>query len=244
VAKLSGQSIVCDASSLISLTDSCFVHVVYFLKKKYRGKFIIPPSVERECVEQPLHMKNYALHAIRLKRAIAEGMIDVVDAKPEQTAARGGAHSPEANREAEEIKFAANNMFYANGTPIRLLHAGEADVLSLALEIGVDNLLMDERTCRMLCEDPESLRQHLEHELGKPVTVNEGHMAQFSRATKSLRFFRSSELILLAYEKGYFADYGELERDAVEASLYKLKYAGCAIGFGEIGDYVRKHVRE
>jgi len=230
VAKLSGQSIVCDASSLISLTDSCFVHVVYFLKKKYRGKFIIPPSVERECVEQPLHMKNYALHAIRLKRAIAEGMIDVVDAKPEQ--------------KAEEIKFAANNMFYANGTPIRLLHAGEADVLSLALEIGVDNLLMDERTCRMLCEDPESLRQHLEHELGKPVTVNEGHMAQFSRATKSLRFFRSSELILLAYEKGYFADYGELERDAVEASLYKLKYAGCAIGFGEIGDYVRKHVRE
>jgi len=230
MAKLSGQSIVCDASSLISLTDSCFIHVIYFLKKKYRGRFITPPSVEKECVEQPMHMKNYALHAIRLKRAIAEEMIDVVEAKPEQ--------------KAEEIKFAANNLFYVAGTPIRLLHAGEADVISLALEIGVENLLMDERTARMLVEDPESLRQHLEHELGKPVTVNEENLSLFSRATKKLRFFRSSELILLAYEKGYFADYKELERDAVEASLYKLKYAGCAIGFGEIGEYVRTHVRE
>ena len=230
MAKLSGQSIVCDASSLISLTDSCFVHVVYFLKKKYRGRFIIPPSVEKECVEQPMHIKNYALHAIRLKRAVAEGMIDVVDAKPEG--------------KAEEIKFTANNLFYVSGTPIRLLHSGEADVISLALEIGVDNLLMDERTARMLCEDPEALRAHIEHEMGKPVTVNEENMAAFSRATRRLRFFRSSELILLAYEKGYFADYGELEREAVEASLYKLKYAGCAIGFGEIGEYAREHIRE
>jgi hypothetical protein len=177
-----------------------------------------------------MQIRNYALHAIRLKRAIAEGMIDVVGAK--------------ADNAAEEIRFSANNLFYSSGTPIRLLHQGESDVISLALEIGVDNLLMDERTARMLVEDPESLRQHLEHELGRPVTINEENMAQFSRATKRLRFFRSSELILLAYEKGYFSDYGELERDAVEASLYKLKYSGCAIGFGEIGEYARKHLRD
>ncbi len=221
---------MCDASSLISLTDSCFVHVIYFLKKKYSGRFIIPPSVEKECVERPLHMKNYALHAIRLKRAIAEGMIDVVEGKQE--------------KKAEELMFAANNLFFSGGTPIRLLHRGESDVISLALEIGVDNLLMDERTCRMLVEDPESLRQHVEHELGKPVDINEKNLSLFSRATKRLRFFRSGELALLAYEKGYFSDYKGLERDAVEASLYKLKYSGCAIGFGEIEEYVRKHVRE
>jgi len=230
MAKMSGQSIVCDSSSLISLTDSCFVHVIYFLKKKYSGRFIIPPSVEKECVEQPMHIKNYALHAIRLKRAIAENMIDVVEAKPEKA--------------AEEIKFIANNIFHADGTPLRLLHAGEADVISLALELGVDNILMDERTTRMLVEDPEALRQHLEHELGKQIGINEESLSAFSRATKRLRFFRSTELILLAHEKGYFADYGELEREAVEASLYKLKYSGCAIGFEEIGDYSRKHLRE
>jgi len=230
MAKLSGQSIVCDSSSLISLTDSCFVHVIYFLKKKYSGRFIIPPSVEKECVEQPMNIRSYALHAIRLKRAIAENMIDVVEAK--------------AQPAAEEIRFIANNIFHAEGTPLRLLHAGEADVISLALELGVDNILMDERTTRMLVEDPESLRQHLERELGKQIGINEGSLSAFSRATKRLRFFRSTELVLLAYEKGYFADYKELEREAVEASLYKLKYSGCAVGFEEIGEYSRNHLRE
>ncbi|MFA6213992.1 MAG: hypothetical protein WC717_01820 [Candidatus Micrarchaeia archaeon] len=230
MAKMSGQSIVCDSSSLISLTDSCFVHILYFLKKKYRGSFIIPPSVEKECVEQPMHLKNYALHAIRLKRAIAEGTIDVVAAAP--------------GKRAEEVSFAANGIFHVEGTPLRLLHAGEADVISLALELGVENILMDERTTRMLVEDPESLRGHLEHELGRQIGINDGNLSAFSRATRKLRFFRSTELLLLAYEKGYFADYRELERDAVEASLYKLKYSGCAIGFGEIGEYARKHLRE
>jgi len=266
MAKLSGQSIVCDASSLISLTDSCFVHVIYFLKKKYSGRFIIPPSVERECVEQPMQIRNYALHAIRLKRAIAENMIDVVEANPARDLpafsierssmsdafCKSKMHMESADsnpkakpgKAAEEIKFIANNIFHADGTPLRLLHAGEADVLSLALELGVDNILMDERTCRMLCEDPESLRQHLEHELGRQIGINDESLSAFSRATRKLRFFRSSELLLLAYEKGYFADYKELERDAVEASLYKLKHAGCAIGFGEIGGYARNHIRE
>ena len=230
MAKLSGQSIVCDSSSLISLTDSCFIHVVYFLKKKYSGRFIIPPSVEKECVEQPMQIRNYALHAIRIKRALSEKMIDVVEAKNV--------------RAADELKFIANNVFHVEGTPLRLLHAGEADVISLALELGVDNLLMDERTTRMLVEDPEALRQHLEHELGKQIGINDENLSAFSRATKRLRFFRSTELILLAHEKGYFSDYGELEREAVEASLYKLKYSGCAVGFGEIGDYARKHIRE
>jgi len=247
MAKMSGQSIVCDSSSLISLTDSCFIHVIYFLKKKYSGKFIIPVSVEKECVEQPMHIKNYALHAIRLKRAIAEGMIDVVEANPpmDLPALERARSNPKATPEkrAEELKFIANNIFHVEGTPLRLLHAGEADVLSLALELGVDNILMDERTTRMLVEDPESLRQHLEHELGKQIGINDESLSAFSRATRRLRFFRSTELILLAHELGYFADYGELEKEAVEASLYKLKYSGCAIGFGEIGDYARKHIR-
>ena len=239
---------MCDSSSLISLTDSCFVHVIYFLKKKYSGRFIIPPSVEKECVEQPMHIRNYALHAIRLKRAIAENMIDVVEAKPEKAAVLQDKTAPigagGSNRAAEEMRFIANKIFHVEGTPLRLLHAGEADVISLALELGVDNILMDERTTRMLVEDPEALRQHLEHELGKQIGINEESLSAFSRATKRLRFFRSTELILLAHEKGYFADYGELEREAVEASLYKLKYSGCAIGFEEIGDYSRKHLRE
>jgi len=226
----SNQSLICDASSLISLTDSCFVHVFYFLKKRYKGQFIIPTSVEYEAVTHPYQMKMHALHAIRLKRAIKEKIIDVVDIPLAQ--------------KTEEIKWIANNIFSANGTPIRLLHSGETEMIALSHELDIPNLLIDERTTRMLVEDPDSLREHLEHEFHTTVNVNEEHLMAFLRMTRDLRFFRSSELLLLAYEKGFFSDYEELEKDAVEASLYKLKYTGCAVGFGEISEYVAGHIRK
>ena len=228
--KSPGQSMVCDSSALISLTDSCFMHALYFLKKKYRGSFIIPPSVEYECVTHPMNMKMHALHALRIKRAINDGIIDVVQL-PEQSG-------------VQEIKWLANNLFYAGGTPLRLIQEGETEMLSLAHQLGMQNMLVDERTVRMLVEDPESLRIHLEEEFHRPITTNEENLSSFSRLTKGMRFFRSSELLLLAYEKGYFSDYGALQHEAIEAALYKVKYAGCAVGFSEISDYISKNLRE
>lgn len=227
--KLSGQSLVCDASSLISLTDSCFMHALYFLKRKHRGSFLIPPSVKFECVDHPMNLRMHSLFALRLKRAILDGIIDVVEVP--------------VHKKVEEIKWTANNTFYASGTPLHLMHEGEAEMLALASESGVQNLLIDERTTRMLAEDPESLRLHLEREFSRTITVDEGNLSAFSRLTRGMRFFRSSELLLLAYEKGYFADYGELEADAIEAALYRLKYAGCAVGMHEIEDYVEDKIR-
>lgn len=224
--KLSGQPIICDSSSLISLTDSCFVHALYFLKKRFSGKFLIPPSVEYECVDHPRKMMAHAMHALRLKRAINDGIIEVVRAADHQT--------------VHELRFMANNTYFAAGTPVQLLHEGESEVLALANELSVENLLMDERTTRMMVESPDALAVLLERELHRPITVNEENALAFSRFTRGMRFFRSSELILLAAEKGFFADYNGLEREAIEAALYKLKYAGCAVGFSEIEGYFAK----
>lgn len=220
----------CDSSALISLTDSCFIHALYFLKKKFKGSFILPPSVEYECVDHPAHMKMHAMHALRIKRAINEGILEVVPLSDSD--------------EVQRIKWAANNIFNSNGTPLRILQDGEIEMLALADQAGVSNLLIDERTTRMLAEDPDSLHKHLEEEFHRPISVNDENLSEFARLTRNMKFFRSSELLLLAYEKGYFADYGELEHDAIEAALYKLKYAGCAVGFSEISEYVDEHIKE
>lgn len=231
MAKLSGQPIICDSSALISLTDSCFVHVLYFLKKRFSGKFIIPPSVEYECVEHPRKMMAHAMHALRLRRAINDGVIEVASA-PER-------------RDCQEARFLANSIYYADGTPVQLLHEGESEVLALSFEAGIQNILIDERTTRMMAESPEELSSLLKRELHRNITINEENASSFSRLVRGMRFFRSSELILLAAEKGFFEDYGELEREAIEAALYKLKYAGCAVGFGEIEAYLgRKQGRK
>ena len=174
-------------------------------------------------------MKNQALHALRIKRAINDGMILVSSAQHNKT---------------EEIMQLANSIFFADTKPIRLLHDGEAEVLALALELGVSNILVDERTTRMLVEDAESLRLHLVREFNCEITTDEAKLSEFTRTFSKTRFFRSCELLLLAYEKGYFEDYKELERDAIEASLYRLKYAGCAVGFGEIEKYVAEQIRK
>lgn len=226
MSKLSGQSMVCDASSLISLTDSCFVGSLYFLKKKFKGRFIIPPSVEYECVTNPMRLRAHALHALRIKLAIKDGIIDVV--------------APEPVKLSQKISLIANRMFFVGGSPLRLLHEGESEVLALSIEAGVQNLLMDERTTRMLVEDPEALRAHFESEFKKPVEVDDECLSAFGRMVSGMRFFRSSELLLLAAEKGFFKDYRELERDAIGAALYRLKYAGCAVGFTEIDAYLSK----
>jgi len=220
---------ICDASSLISLTDSCFIHALYFLRRKYKGKFILPPSVEYECITHPMRMKAHSIYALRLRRAVNDGVLEVVPL-------------PDP-RLASEIRWTANSIFYSDGAPVRLLQDGETEMLALAQQIGVDNLLIDERTTRMLAEDPDSLKQHLEREFHRPLTTNEENLSSFRRMTRKMRFFRSSELLLLAYEKGYFADYGALELDAVEAALYRLKYAGCAVGMGEIERHMAKHIR-
>ena len=205
------------------------MHALYFLKRKHKGSFLIPPSVEYECVDHPMNLRMHSLFALRLKRAIMDGIIDVVDVP--------------SRKRVEEIKWVANNSFYASGTPLHLVHGGEAEMLALAADSGVQNLLIDERTTRMLAEDHESLRLHLEREFSRTITVDEGNLSAFLRLTRGMRFFRSSELLLLAYEKGYFADYGELEAEAIEAALYRLKYSGCAVGMNEIEEYVGKHTQ-
>ncbi len=61
-------------------------------------------------------------------------------------------------------------------------------------------------------------------------------MIDLNSELSSLTALRSSELVLLAYEHGYFKNFEKLQMQAIEAALYKVKYSGCSIGFNEIKD--------
>jgi len=224
MGKYSNDSILCDSSSLISLTDSCFVHVFYMLKQRFKGSFLIPRAVEYEAIERPLGMKSHALHAVRLKRAVNDGTLNVVDM--------------DLREQARDIAFLANNIFFLNNRPMQLVHAGEAEVLAAARELGVNNILIDERTTRMLVEAPSAIRDHMEREFGKRINFDERNLARFQDMTRGLNLIRSTELLIMAYEHGYFGEFKELERTALGAALYNLKFAGCAVGFDEIQDFM------
>ncbi len=213
-------ALICDASALISITDSCFIHVLYMLKRSFSGSFVIPPCVYEECVARPRQSRANAIYALRLERAVSDEVLNVVPlAQPGH---------------AEQILLWANSIYTLEGRPLPILQRGEAECLALALETGVRDVLMDERTTRLLLEDPAAMTAHLQLEYGERLRLREQPLNALKDLCRNLRFYRSSEMLLLAYQQGFFDDYWGMKEEALEAGLYRLKYSGCALSEEEI----------
>ena len=218
---MKNKAILCDAGPLISLNDAGFLWVLYKLKKRQNLFFILPKKVEYECITRPLGIKKYAIHALRLKDAVNDGILDIVDLDVEN--------------ESIKLMEIANNIFFARGKPIHLVDAGEAEMLVLTKKLGITNVLIDERNTRMLIENIDDLRDHQERELHIHITIDKKNTAKFKEYVKDIFAFRSSEVLGIAYEKGLFDKFQGMERQALEASLNSLKFNGCSISFEEVG---------
>ncbi|MFH2020577.1 MAG: hypothetical protein ABIJ34_04135 [archaeon] len=221
------KAVLCDSSSLISLTDGDLDHVLLFLKKNFPINFYIPPSVEEEMVTRPIKsdLKEYLFSAIRLKKQMRDGIITKVDS--------------DVKAETDKILKMANNIFFVRGQPMRLMHEGEAEMVAMAKSLAISTLLVDERTTRLLIENPFQLKSHLEQEFKVNVMVQKTNLTNLAEYVKGMEVIRSSEIVVLAYENRYFDDYGDMHVAILRAALYRLKYSGCSIRFQEIEDFVR-----
>jgi hypothetical protein len=66
-------------------------------------------------------------------------------------------------------------------------------------------------------------------------------MEQFRKEVSGINaILRSVELISLAYDRNCFDGELPVNKDALEAALFALKYAGCAISADEILKYMRE----
>lgn len=222
---MKGKYILCDASSLISLTSSCLEHTLHFFHDNFGVKFFIPQSVEEEAVTRPLTLRSkiHTFSALRVRDMINDGIIEVV--------------SEGMQPETKALMELGNKIFYARGKPVNIIHAGETEMLALAEKLQIDALLMDERTTRLLVEDPGSMRAHLQQEFGTTVMVNKKALSQFLSSISNTGVIRSTELLYLAYEKGFLDGFNGIAAEAAEAALYKLKFSGCAISFQELKEY-------
>ena len=220
--------ILADSSSLISLTDSCFLDIFHFLNKKKGVELYITPGVEEEIISRPLSikMKAYALSALRMKRDVEGGQIKKIDANTSELTKR--------------IMDMGNNMFFSRGKPIHLIDLGETDIIASASLLGIKTLLIDERTTRMLIESPFRVKDHLEEELGTSVILNEKNYYSFREIVAPMKVIRSVELLSVAFELGYLDKFGKDKENAFEAALYKIKYSGCAVRFDEIETLIQR----
>ncbi|MCD6522198.1 MAG: hypothetical protein J7K68_00460 [Candidatus Diapherotrites archaeon] len=214
------HEIVCDASSLISLSDNCLLWILNELE----ASFLVPHSVKLEIVDYPLQSKRFELKALRLNEAITDGVLKVI-------------HEPRVRNRANEILRLANSVFKYGGHTVKIIHKGEAETIALMKEKGYQTLLIDERTTRLLIEDIYALKKYIESRTGFRIKMNREIVKDLQKKLRDIRVVRSGDLVAYAYEQGLLDRYGT--KEALKATLYGVKYAGCAITNEEIEQYVK-----
>ena len=120
------------------------------------------------------------------------------------------------------------------------MHAGEVGALILARNLKSDALVVDERTTRVLVENPEGLAEVLSKKMHTPVKINHRNLERFKKWLGSLKVLRSVELGVAAYELGLLDKYKiEDKKDVLYAYLWAVKLRGCSVSENEIDDVLK-----
>ncbi len=195
------------------------------MKTKFNGNFYIPDSVKRELVDRPIMTKKFKLEAIMIDRLILDGQLLV--------------HKP---LEVDGLLQHVNKIYSVNGQPITILQKAEIEALLLVLRLQADAYVVDERTMRMIIENPKLLRNLLEKKLHRRVEMDNKLAKEFLQIVKGVNVIRSSEVMVIAYELGLLNKYltvNHKAEDLLDGLLWGLKLRGCGISGDEISEIVR-----
>ena len=218
------MNVIFDASTLISISQTCLVNLLRGLKREMNAEFVVPKSVFYEAVQRPISIKRFELNAIRIKKVIEENSFKVMACKDKGL--------------FDEIAGIANACFFIKGKPIKLLQRGEIEALAVIKEHGAEAIAVDERTTRMLIEAPKQLRKILQARRHKKIDIDRENVRRLGEMFKGLSIVRSVELIALANEFGLLQEELPKGSQSLEAALFAAKYSGCAVSSREINIFL------
>ncbi|HVY01509.1 MAG TPA: hypothetical protein VHA12_01965 [Candidatus Nanoarchaeia archaeon] len=217
------KALIFDAGPLINLSMNGLLYILEDLKKQFGGKFLITPAVKNEVIDRPLNVQKFELGAMEVQNLLNKGILEM--------SSSAGINNEELEKETNEIMDMANHFIEINNQWIKIVSAGEMSCLALSNELkraGWETMIaIDERTTRLLGEDPKSLEQLMSQKLHSRAQI----VAKDLRIFNQFRFIRSSELVYVAYKKGLIRLQG---KKVLEAVLYATKFKGTAISFEEI----------
>ena len=221
--KMTDKAIIFDSGALISFSMNGITDFVRDLKKVFDGKFLITKEIKGEIIDRPLKIKRFRLEALKLSGLLDEKVIELPDSV--------GVKDDEIAKRTQEILNFANSAFNGRGKDLHIMDLGEASGLALSkilLERKIKNVLViDERTTRVLIENPENLKKFLERKLHVDIKSNGKNLTQF----RKFSVIRSTELVYVGYKKGVLKF---KSKNALDAMLYALKSKGAAITYDEI----------
>lgn len=218
------KHLIFDSGPLINFSMNNLLYILEKLKREFNGEFIITKEVKKEIIDHPLTIKRFKLGALRLQSMFKGGTIKHADITQKQI--------NKLRVQRNKLMQIANTTFKARGKPVHLIDKGEAAALALSQMLNNAPLVIDERTTRMLCENPDKLKKYMEKKLHTTIRSNEKNYEYF----QNFKIIRSTELVYIAHKKGLF----DLKNpEVLGAALYGLKFKGCSISEQEIEEMIK-----
>jgi len=219
------KPIIFDTGPVISLTTNNLLWVLDSLKKQYKGNFYITPTVKRELVDTPIQSKKFKFEALQVMHCINKNVLGITN-------------SERLRNTALKLAELANQCFMAKGSWLQIVHYGEMEALAAAIMLDASALVIDERTTRLLIENPGRLEGILANRLYTKISINRKNLHEFAQMAKGIRLLRSAELLVVAYEIGsldrYILNIPKPRKQLLESILWGVKLHGCAISREEI----------
>ncbi len=227
------KSIIFDTGPIISLATNNLLFILDPLKQEFKGSFLITQKVKREVIDRPFEMKKFKFEALQVMSYINKRTLEVIE--------------KELKEETNELLEIANSCFRAKGMNLNIVHPAELEAVAAAVKFGSSAVVIDERTTRSMIEDPEELKKLLSYRLHTNVEMDKGNIKKLMEKTKGVKFIRSSELVVMAYELGlldkFMPNMPEARKQLIQAALWGLKIRGCAISQKEIDTLVNIETR-
>ena len=219
------KSLFFDAGPVITLAMNNLLGLLKKLKLRYSGNFYFSGAVKKELIDVPYQSRRFKFEAIQIMRAVDAGIFEIIpDEKTEEL--------------TKELLKLANKIYAARGTYVKIVHEGEIDSLAGAKLMNSDAVVIDERTTRMLIEDPYGLKNLLRKKLNTHVKIDEQKLQEFKNLVGDTKLIRSAELVVVAYELGLLKEYlpkvPEAERELLDGLLWGVKLSGCSLSREEI----------
>ena len=225
------KTIIFDTGPVITLTMNNLLWLLEPLKKISKANFCITDLVKKELVDNPLtRTRRFKFEALQVLSYIENGILEVIG-------------NDEIKNQTEKLLSMANSCFSAFGHTMNLVHDAEMSAIALYLQKNADAFAVDEKTTRLLIENPRKLHHILRHNLHTKVEINKNSLKNFQKLTKNVRMIRSVELVTVAYEKGlldkYLPHMADSRKELLESVLWGVKLNGSAVTRKEIEQILR-----
>ena len=219
------KALIFDSGTLINLSMNGLLDLLATMKKEFNGKFIITKEVKYEVVDRPIGVYRFELGAMRVQKLIDDGVLEMPSSL--------SLSEENIKKETQKLMDIANRSVDVGGKWVRIVSEAEISCLAVSSELSekkIENLIaIDERTTRILSENPSNLERMMSEKMHHRVHVVIDNLKPFSK----FKFIRSSEIVYVAYKKGLIDLKG---KRVLEALLYATKFKGAAISFEEINE--------